>query len=88
MTGRLPAPHDLELALWLGPPTGEYVAVHTRRAPYRPARTWVFGAMTGIGLGRVFHRYLLDGTDLVVWLVLGTVAATWLGAAALYQLRS
>jgi len=72
----------------LGPPTGEYLAVHTRLARYKPLRTWVFGALFGVGLGRLFHRYLLDPADPVVWLTLATVALTWGGAAALYQLRS
>ncbi len=78
----------MELALWLGPPTGEYLAVHTGRARYHRGRTWVFGLLFGVGLGRLFHRHLLDPTDLVVWLVLGTVALVWAGAAAFYQLRS
>ncbi|MCP4920986.1 MAG: hypothetical protein GY913_29170 [Proteobacteria bacterium] len=86
MAGRLPLAADWELALWLGPPTGEYLAVHTARTPYRSGRTWLFGILLGIGLGRTFHRYLADPMDPVVWAVLGTIAVVWGGAAAAYHL--
>lgn len=82
----LPVAQDWELALWLGPPSGEYVAVHAARSPYRPGRTWIFGAMLGLGLGRVFHRYLLAPDDPVVWAVLVTLAVVWGGAAGAYHL--
>ena len=86
MATALPPAPDWELALWLGPPTGEYLAVHTARIPYRSGRTWLFGVLLGVGLGRTLHRYLLDPTDPVVWAVLGCVALVWGGAAAAYHL--
>ncbi len=80
--GRLPLAEPHELALWLVPATAEYVAVHLGALPYRAGRTWLFGACLGVGLGRVFHRYLVQPTDPVVWVTLSLLGLICGGAAA------
>lgn len=83
VAGRLPPASDLELVAWLGPPLGEYLAVHLGRLPYRRGRTWFVGLLAGIAAGRLFHRYLQDPYDPAVWtLLLGAgipagLAALW-----------
>lgn len=81
---RWPLATPWELALWLVPVTVEYIAVHLRWAPYSASRTWLFGAMLGIGLGRTFHRYVLQPTDLVAWIALSSVGLVC-GLAAVYH---
>ena len=85
ISGRLPPARDLELAIWLVPALAEYVAVHSGALNYRPGRTWVFGLCLGTGLGRLFHRYLLEPGDPMVWTALGLVALVS-GSALIYQL--
>jgi len=68
--GPLTPASDVELVLWLGPPVGEYLATHVGRARYGARRTWVFGIIAGVALGRLFHRYLLDPMDRSVWLMM------------------
>mgnify|MGYP006928165248 CR=1 FL=1 len=76
----------LELTLWLSPAVVEYALVHTGVVPYRPRHTGVFGALMGVGLGRTFHRYVLDPTDALAWSALLSTGAVC-GLAALYHLR-
>ncbi|MCB9743224.1 MAG: hypothetical protein H6741_14380 [Alphaproteobacteria bacterium] len=83
MLGQLPLASPEELALWLAPPAGEYLAVHLGRAPYTPRRTWLFGALLGVGIGRALHRYVLDPSDLIAWMALGC-AGLPMFAAGLY----
>ena len=82
VAGRLPLAEPSELGLWLGPAAVEYVAVHLGALPYRAGRTWVFGACLGIGLGRTFHRYLVQPSDPVVWVTLALLGLVCGGAAA------
>lgn len=85
--GRLPPASGVELALWLGPATGEYVAVHAGRLPYSAGRTLIFGLILGVGLGRLAHRYLLAPGDAEVLAIAVAVALPSLLSAARYHLK-
>lgn len=87
LSGRLPPAHDLELCAVLGLALGEYAAVHLGKLRYRAWRTWLFGAVLGWGLGRLFHRYLLDPSDPVPWVALLSVGIPGLGAALYHHWR-
>ena len=63
-----------ELAAWLALPMAEYAWVHAGPGRYTAWRVWPLGGMLGVGLGRAFHRYVLDPMDLVAWAALGGVA--------------
>jgi len=53
-------------------PVLEFCAVSLGRLTYRPHRVWFLGIIAGVGAGRLFHRYLLEPSDPVVWtLMLG-----------------
>ena len=54
---------------WLFLPVLEFVAVHTGKIAYRSKRVWLFGFVAGIGAARLFHRYLLNPDDPVVWAI-------------------
>jgi len=82
---RWPVAAPLELVLWLVPPMGEYAAVHAFGWRYAPRRIWVVGPWLGVGLGRAFHRYVLDPGDPVAWASLGAVGAV--GALSLWAGR-
>jgi hypothetical protein len=79
-----PPAEALELALWLSPAVLEYALVHTGVLPYRPWRTGLFGALMGVGLGRTFHRYVLEPTDPLAWAALLSTGVVC-GLAALYH---
>lgn len=85
LMGKLPPAQDLELALWLGPATGEFVAVHAGSLPYRPGRTLLFGLLLGAGLGRLAHRYLLHPGDPQVWILAACCALPTLWAATVHH---
>jgi len=73
-----------EMLAWLLLPVLEFIGVQLGRLPYRPGRVWLWGAIAGIGAGRLFHRYLSDPTDKTTWVIalsLGIPAAF----AVLYQ---
>ena len=73
-----------ELLAWLILPVLDFIGVQLGRLRYRASLVWFWGAIAGIGAGRLFHRYLLDPSDKVTWLIafgLGIPAAI----AALYQ---
>jgi hypothetical protein len=76
-----------ELAMIWVLPLGEYVAVHVGWVRYSPRRTWVFGPLLGVALGRTLHRYLLDPTEPGTWAVLSAVALLGGLSAATYHLR-
>ncbi len=59
----------LELIAWLLLPVLEFVAVHTGRVSYSPRRVWFLGVVAGVGAARLFHRYLLNPEDPVVWAI-------------------
>ena len=72
------------IAGWLALPVLEFVAVHTGKLSYSPRRVWIFSTFAAFGSAHLFHRYLLDPSDHVVWMLalgFGIPAA----AAALYH---
>jgi hypothetical protein len=77
----------IELTAWWTLPLAEYVGVHVLGRPYGPRRTWFFGALLGVALGRTLHRYLLDPFDVWTWAVLGVVSLVGGLSAAAYHLR-
>ena len=56
-----------ELAGWLVLPMAEYAWVHAGAGNYAAWRVWPLGALLGAGLGRAFHRYVLEPADPVAW---------------------
>jgi hypothetical protein len=65
-------------------PVLEFTGVHLGKLSYKVGRVWFLGALAGVGAGRLFHRYLLDPTDKVPWILalsLGLPAAL----AAIYH---
>lgn len=85
-TGAPPA-GPLALLGWWALPLAEYTAVHALGRPYSPRRTWVFGGLLGVALGRTLDRYLRDPTDLVAWAALALAAGIGGLSAAAYHLR-
>lgn len=73
---RAPAfhPADWLLPLFLLPPVVEYVAVHLEAWEYRPRRTTWLAMLMGIGLGRLFYRYVVDPFDDATLTALAAVA--------------
>jgi len=74
----------LELLALLLIPVLEFTAVHIGKLSYSTRRVWMLGLLAGVGAGRLFHRYLLDPSDKVPWILalsLGLPAA----ASAVYH---
>ena len=83
LCGILPVASPAEICAWLLPTLIEYCGVALGRLAYRPQQTWLFGALMGLGSGRLLHRYLVDPGDMVTWsiggacLLLGLLSVAW-----------
>ena len=72
------------VVLWT-PPLLEYVAEHALGRRYSARRTWLASLLLGLALGRTFHRYVLDPTDVVAWAALGLAAGVGGLSAVIYH---
>ena len=78
--------HWWELLGLLLLPVLEFCAVHLGQMTYRASRVWLLGTLAGVGAGRLFHRYLLEPSDPVVWTLMLGLGLPAVIAAAYHEI--
>ena len=66
---RKPLASGEHIAAWLVIPVAEFIAVHLGWSAYKAWRVWICSVLAGIGAALLFHRYMVNPSDPVPWIL-------------------